>query len=103
MAFRKACFDRPAPPFDIERYELSDAENRNAKHANPKLLGRRFDFSPGSRGSRLKNCLEDLRVAILDNPALLEKIQQVCRARIADPRAQRHHFWMRYAKEHLAA
>jgi hypothetical protein len=47
--------------------------------------------------------LEDLRVAILDNPALLEKIQQVCRARIADPRAQRHHFWMRYAKEHLAA
>jgi hypothetical protein len=54
-----------------------------------------------SRGKRKD--WEDLRLAILDNPALLEKIQQVCRARIADPRAQRHHFWMHYAEEHLAA
>ncbi len=54
-----------------------------------------------SRGQRKD--WEDLRLAILDNPALLEKIQQVCRARIADPRAQRYHFWMHYAEEHLAA
>jgi hypothetical protein len=27
----------------------------------------------------------------------------VCRAHIADPYAQRHHFWMSYAAEHLAA
>ena len=54
-----------------------------------------------SRGQRKD--WEDLRLAILDNPALLEKIQRVCRARIADPRAQRHHFWMHYAEEHLAA
>jgi hypothetical protein len=27
----------------------------------------------------------------------------VCRAHIANPRAQRHHFWMHYAQEHLPA
>jgi len=46
---------------------------------------------------------EDLRLAVLANPEFLAKVQQVCRARIADPRAQRHHFWMHYAEEHLAA
>jgi len=54
-----------------------------------------------SRGKRKD--WEDLRLAVLGNPAFREKIQQVCRARIADPRAQRHHFWMHYAEEHLAA
>ena len=46
---------------------------------------------------------EDLRLAVLADPGLCEKIQQVCRAHIADPYAQRHHFWMSYAAEHLAA
>ena len=46
---------------------------------------------------------EDLRLAVLANPVFLEKIQQVCRAYIADPRAQRHHFWMSYAEAHLVA
>jgi hypothetical protein len=44
---------------------------------------------------------EDLRLAILANPVLLEEIQQVCRGRIANPYAQRYHFWMSYATEHL--
>jgi len=46
---------------------------------------------------------EDLRLAVLGNPVFLEKIQQVCRAHIADPHAQRYHFWMHYAEAHLAA
>jgi hypothetical protein len=46
---------------------------------------------------------EDLRLAVLGNPVFLEKIQQVCRAHIANPQAQRYHFWMSYADEHLAA
>jgi hypothetical protein len=46
---------------------------------------------------------EGLRLAILNDPVTLEKIQQVCRAHIADPLAQRCHFWMHYAAEHLAA
>jgi hypothetical protein len=54
-----------------------------------------------SRGGRKD--WEDLRLAVLANPELLEKIQQVCRAQIADPRAQRYHFWKHYAEEHLAA
>ena len=54
-----------------------------------------------SRGKR--EDWEELRLAILANPVFLEKIQQVCRHRIADPRAQRYHFWMHYAEAHLAA
>ncbi|MGA3267814.1 MAG: hypothetical protein ABSE16_13435 [Verrucomicrobiota bacterium] len=46
---------------------------------------------------------EDLRLAALANPVYLEKIQRVCRARIADPHAQRHHFWMSYAEAHVTA
>ena len=46
---------------------------------------------------------EELRQAVVAHPAFLKKIQQVCRAYVADPRAQRYHFWMHYAKEHLAA
>lgn len=54
-----------------------------------------------SRGKRKD--WEDLRLAVLANPAFCKKIQQVCRAHIANPRAQRHHFWMHYAQEHLPA
>jgi len=54
-----------------------------------------------SRGKRRD--WEELRLAVLGNRVLLEKIQQVCRAHIADPRAQRHHFWMHYAEKHLSA
>ncbi|MEI7730918.1 MAG: hypothetical protein WCO56_15190 [Verrucomicrobiota bacterium] len=46
---------------------------------------------------------EELRLAILAKPAVLEKIQKVCRAHIGDPYAQRYHFWMHYAATHLAA
>jgi hypothetical protein len=46
---------------------------------------------------------EELRLAVLASPVFLEKIQQVCRAHIANPYAQRYHFWMHYAEAHLAA
>jgi hypothetical protein len=54
-----------------------------------------------SRGGR-----EDwagLREAVLAEPSLLKKVLQVCGAHVADPRAQRYHFWMHYAKERIAA
>lgn len=44
----------------------------------------------------------DLRRAVLDDPALLDKIEQVCRAYVDDPAALRHHFWMRYVEERRA-
>ena len=46
---------------------------------------------------------EQLRLAVLGRPTFLKKVQQVCRAHIGDPRAQRYHFWMHYAEAHLAA
>ena len=41
----------------------------------------------------------DLRRAILQDPSLLNKIEQICRPQIADPYAQRYHFWMNYVEE----
>jgi hypothetical protein len=41
----------------------------------------------------------DLRRAILQDPSLLGKIEQICRPQIADPYAQRYHFWMNYVEE----
>lgn len=43
-----------------------------------------------------------LRAAGLADPKVLEKALAVCRARAAEPLAQRHHFWARYAQAHLA-
>ena len=54
-----------------------------------------------SRGKR--NDWEELRLAVLASPGVWERIQKVCRAHIANPRAQRYHFWMHYAQAHLDA
>ena len=45
----------------------------------------------------------DLRHAIQANSALLKKVLQVCHGRVADPYAQRYHFWLHYAEKRLAA
>jgi hypothetical protein len=44
-----------------------------------------------------------LRREVLADPALLDKVEQVCRAQVADPYAQRHHFWLHYAQAHRTA
>jgi hypothetical protein len=44
----------------------------------------------------------ELRRAVLADPAVLEKTLRVCQARVADPYAQRYHFWKQYAERHLA-
>ena len=43
-----------------------------------------------------------LRQAVLSDRVLLEKVLQVCQAHIADPYAQRYHFWKQYAERYLA-
>jgi len=42
----------------------------------------------------------ELRRAALEDRALLDKIERVCAHCVADPYAQRHHFWMNYVKKH---
>ncbi len=42
----------------------------------------------------------DLRRAITEDRSLLDKVERVCRAHIADPYAQRYHFWMHYVEKH---
>ncbi len=44
----------------------------------------------------------ELRLAVLADRAVLEKVLEICRARAVDPYAQRYHFWMHYAEQHLA-
>lgn len=42
----------------------------------------------------------DLRQAALEDPALLDKIERICRHYISNLYAQRYHFWMHWAKKH---
>lgn len=37
-----------------------------------------------------------LRRALLNDAEVVEKILKICRAKIADPYAQRYHFWKNY-------
>jgi hypothetical protein len=41
---------------------------------------------------------ERLRLALLGDPGIREKVRRVCVARIDDPSAQRHRFWSHYAE-----
>ncbi len=43
-----------------------------------------------------------LRAAALADRSLLAKVLRVCQAHVADPHAQRYHFWRHYAERHLA-
>ncbi len=43
-----------------------------------------------------------LRRAALSDRAVLEKVLRVCQPHIADPYAQRYHFWKQYAERRLA-
>lgn len=45
----------------------------------------------------------EMRRGILANRSLLDVVEQVCRQYIADPYAQRHHFWMNYVRQHKIA
>ena len=44
----------------------------------------------------------ELRQAVLNDLSLLDKVQRICRPHVADPYAQRYHFWMNYAQAHHA-
>lgn len=50
-----------------------------------------------SRG-RLADWAE-LRHAVLSDDAVLKKVEKICRNRVADPYAQRYHFWMNYVEK----
>lgn len=39
-----------------------------------------------------------LRTAMLRDPAIRDKVLRVCAAHVADPYAQRYHFWKHYAE-----
>lgn len=53
-----------------------------------------------ARGKR-RDWAELRRVALADR-SVLEKVLRVCEAHVADPYAQRYHFWKQYAERYLA-
>ena len=42
----------------------------------------------------------DLRRAVRAERPLLDRVERVCCAHVADPHAQRYHFWMQYVQAH---
>lgn len=44
-----------------------------------------------------------LRLAVLRDQNLLNKVELICRPYVSDPYAQRYHFWMHYVQEHRIA
>jgi hypothetical protein len=45
---------------------------------------------------------EALRRALLADPSLAQRIRAVCQPRLANPYAQRYHFWNHYVTERFA-
>ena len=44
----------------------------------------------------------ELRRAAFSDRIMMEKVLQVCQAHVADPYAQRYHFWKQYVERYLA-
>ena len=44
----------------------------------------------------------ELRQKVLSDRTTMEEVLQVCQAYVADPYAQRYHFWKQYVERHLA-
>jgi hypothetical protein len=53
-----------------------------------------------SRGNR--NDWGRLREEARNNPQIFNKLLRICDVHCADPYAQRYHFWLNYAKRHIA-
>jgi hypothetical protein len=51
-----------------------------------------------ARGKRVD--WAELRRAMLSDPVVREKILRICAVHVADPYAQRYHFWKHYADAH---
>ena len=80
------------------RQILTGMEHRHLNHQELTLAAIDDIISRGKRSD-----WEELRRAALANPVFFQKILQICKAHIADPYAQRYHFWSHYAHEKLAA
>ncbi len=49
-------------------------------------------------GNGQRAAWEKLRLALLQQPGIREKILRVCNAQVNDASAQRHHFWRHYVQ-----
>jgi hypothetical protein len=72
-------------------------EHRHLNHNDLTLAAIDDIISRGKRADWMY-----LRDAVRDDPSLLKKLLRICRENTVDPYSQRYHFWLHYAKKHLA-
>ena len=96
--YRRACLsclallaERP-----VWRYNLA-MQHRHLTHEQYTLAAIDDIIARGKRRD-----WADLRQAALAERSLFEKVLRVCQAHVADPNAQRYHFWKQYAERYLA-
>lgn len=77
-------------------YIILSMEHRHLNHQELTLAAIDDIIARGRRAD-----WENLRDAIQADHSLLGKIRRVCESQVADPYAQRYHFWMNYAREHF--
>ncbi len=68
-------------------------QHRHLNHQEPTLAAIDDLIARGRRGEWVQ-----LRNAVRADARLLKKVRQVCQAKLADPYAQRYHFWNHYVE-----
>jgi hypothetical protein len=90
---------------DSEFYRRLVAQRKDRKVADAGMRHRHLDHQDYtlaaiddiiSNGQRA--AWERLRLAMLQEAGIREKILRICNARIHEPSSQRHHFWRHYAQ-----
>jgi hypothetical protein len=89
--------DEPAAIAAVPWKEGSAMRHRHLNHQNLTLAAIDDVIARGKRQDWAA-----LRRAALADRAVLETILRVCQAHVADPYAQRYHFWKHYAERYLA-
>jgi hypothetical protein len=82
---------------DIEDAEVGELQHRHLNHQDFTLAAIDDTIARGKRRDWAA-----LRTALLTEPGVREKVLRVCQAHIADPYAQRYHFWKHYAERQAA-
>jgi len=95
---------------DAEFYRRLVAQRKDRKVASTGIRHRHLnhqDYTLAAIDDIISNgrrsAWERLRLVLLQEPVIREKILRVCQAHIHEPSAQRHHFWRHYVQKNRAA
>ena len=78
--------------------KITGMEHRHLNHQHPTLAALDDIIVRGNWQD-----WQALRIVALAQPEVLSKLIHICTSRTLEPGAQRHHFWLNYAKTHSPA